>query len=69
MASWTRPGCPDPRRDEERGHWREWAYARPYRTSNQRTKRLVPWLRYYNHQRPHSALRGLPPQSRIRSSP
>jgi len=45
---------------------REWAYARPYRTSNQRTKRLAPWLRYYNHQRPHSALRGLPPQSRIR---
>jgi transposase InsO family protein len=46
---------------------REWAYARPYRTSNQRTKRLVPWLRYYNRQRPHSALRGLPPHSRIRS--
>jgi transposase InsO family protein len=47
---------------------REWAYARPYRTSNQRTKRLAPWLRYYNRQRPHSALRGLPPHSRIRSS-
>jgi transposase InsO family protein len=47
---------------------REWAYARPYRTSNQRTKRLTPWLRYYNRQRPHSALRGLPPQSRIRRS-
>ena len=46
---------------------REWAYTRPYRTSNQRTKRLVPWLRYYNRQRPHSALRGLPPHSRIRS--
>jgi transposase InsO family protein len=46
---------------------REWAYARPYRTSNQRMKRLAPWLRYYNRQRPHSALRGLPPHSRIRS--
>ena len=45
---------------------REWAYARPYRTSNQRTKHLAPWLSYYNRQRPHSALRGLPPQSRIR---
>jgi transposase InsO family protein len=45
---------------------REWAYARPYRTSNQRAKRLEPWLRYYNRQRPHSALNGLPPQSRIR---
>ena len=47
---------------------REWAYARSYRTSNQRARRLVPWLRYYNRERPHSALRGLPPQSRIRSS-
>ena len=47
---------------------REWAYARPYRTSNQRAKRLAPWLRYYNRQRPHSALRGLPPHSRIRST-
>ena len=45
---------------------REWAYVRPYRSSNQRAKRLTPWLRYYNRQRPHSALRGLPPQSRIR---
>jgi transposase InsO family protein len=47
---------------------RQWAYARPYRTSNQRVRRLAPWLRYYNHQRPHSALGGLPPHSRIRSS-
>ena len=45
---------------------REWAYARPYRTAHQRFQRLAPWLRYYNHQRPHSALKGLPPQSRIR---
>jgi transposase InsO family protein len=45
---------------------REWAYARSYRTSNQRAKRLEPWLRYYNRQRPHSALNGLPPHSRIR---
>jgi transposase InsO family protein len=45
---------------------REWAYRRPYRTSNQRTKQLDPWLRYYNHQRPHGALAGLPPTSRIR---
>jgi transposase InsO family protein len=47
---------------------REWGYARPYRTSRQRTRRLEPWLRYYNRLRPHSALRGLPPQSRIRRS-
>jgi transposase InsO family protein len=47
---------------------REWAYARPYRTSNQRARRLEPWLRYYNRMRPHSALNGLAPQSRIRRS-
>ena len=47
---------------------REWGYARPYRTSRQRARKLDPWLRYYNRQRPHSALRGLPPQSRIRRS-
>lgn len=47
---------------------REWGYARPYRTSRQRTRKLDPWLRYYNRLRPHSALRGLPPQSRIRRS-
>jgi transposase InsO family protein len=45
---------------------REWAYQRPYRTSNQRTQRLPGWLRYYNRQRPHSALGGLAPHSRIR---
>ena len=47
---------------------REWAYSRPYRTSNQRTKQLAPWLRYYNQHRPHGALAGLPPKSRIRRS-
>lgn len=47
---------------------REWAYRRPYRTSNQRRKHLEPWLRYYNRQRPHGALAGQPPQSRIRRS-
>jgi transposase InsO family protein len=47
---------------------REWAYKRPYRTSNQRRKQLSPWLRYYNRERPHSALKGHPPLERIRSS-
>jgi transposase InsO family protein len=47
---------------------REGAYARPYRTSNQRAKGLAAWLRYYNRQRPHSALGGFPTHSRIRSS-
>jgi transposase InsO family protein len=43
-----------------------WAYKRPYRTSNQRTKALPKWLRYYNEQRPHRALGMLPPKARIR---
>lgn len=47
---------------------REWAYARPYRTSNQRTKALTPWLRYYNAERFHTAIGYQPPISRIRSS-
>jgi len=47
---------------------REWAYRRPYRTSNQRTRQLGPWLRYYNEQRPHGALGALPPATRIRRS-
>jgi transposase InsO family protein len=45
---------------------REWAYARAYRTSNQRAKALPKWLRSYNEQRPHSALKGQPPMSRLR---
>jgi len=48
---------------------REWAYARPYRSSRIRTRALKVWLRYYNHQRPHGSLDGNPPISRIREKP
>jgi transposase InsO family protein len=47
---------------------REWAYARPYRTSNQRTRRLPAWLDYYNCRRPHTALGYRAPISRLRSA-
>lgn len=47
---------------------REWAYHRPYRTSNQRCRRLQPWLEHYNHRRPHTALGYRAPMSRIRRS-
>ncbi|KAB2365053.1 transposase, partial [Actinomadura montaniterrae] len=30
-----------------------------------RTHRLTPWLNYYNTQRPHTALDGHPPISRL----
>lgn len=44
---------------------REWAYARPYHHSWLRVRALRPWLRYYNHRRPHGALDGKPPVSRL----
>ena len=44
---------------------REWAYATPFTSSDQRTKAMHPWLRDYNTNRPHSALGGKPPISRI----
>ena len=43
-----------------------WAYKRAYRTSNQRTKALPAWLRYYNHERPHRALGMISPTTKIR---
>jgi transposase InsO family protein len=35
---------------------REWAYRVPYRSSARRTAALGPYLRFYNHQRPHASL-------------
>jgi transposase InsO family protein len=35
---------------------REWAYRTPYRSSTRRTAALRPYLRFYNHQRPHTSL-------------
>ncbi len=35
---------------------REWAYRFPYRSSARRTAALRPYLRFYNHQRPHASL-------------
>ena len=35
---------------------REWAYRRPFLSSAQRTAALAPYVRYYNHQRPHASL-------------
>jgi transposase InsO family protein len=46
---------------------REWAYARPYRSSANRAAQLPRWLTHYNHNRPHGSLGHLPPISRIRS--
>jgi transposase InsO family protein len=44
---------------------REWAYAVRYETSQHRNIALTPWIEYYNHRRPHSALGHKPPASRL----
>lgn len=35
---------------------REWAYQRAYVSSARRTAALTPYVRFYNHQRPHASL-------------
>jgi len=44
---------------------REWAYERAYPSSLERRRALLPWLEYYNCQRPHSALGHKTPVSQI----
>ncbi len=43
----------------------EWAYARPYRTEADRRAAFDTWLHIYNHHRGHTALKRLPPASRV----
>jgi transposase InsO family protein len=43
----------------------EWAYAHRWENSQQRTKALRSFVRYYNRRRPHSSLGDRPPISRI----
>jgi transposase InsO family protein len=44
---------------------REWAYANAFHSSAQRALAMPAWLYRYNSSRPHSALGGKPPISRI----
>lgn len=44
---------------------REWAYARAYSTSDERTDELPRWLHRYNWHRPHSGIGSKPPISRL----
>ena len=44
---------------------REWAYARAYNTSIERTAELPRWLHRYNWHRPHSSIGAMPPISRL----
>ncbi|MBO8190105.1 IS481 family transposase, partial [Streptomyces spirodelae] len=43
----------------------EWAYARPYRSEQERRDAFPDWLHTYNHHRGHTALKGQPPASRV----
>jgi transposase InsO family protein len=44
---------------------REWAYARAYNTSDERTAELPRWLHRYNWHRPHGSIGAQPPISRL----
>lgn len=64
----TRPYTPKTNGKAERfvqTSLREWAYAKPYESSEQREAALQPFIHRYNWHRPHSALSHQPPMSRI----
>jgi len=44
---------------------REWIYASPFESSHHRTAAMPAWLCDYNSKRPHSALGGNPPITRL----
>lgn len=44
---------------------REWAYARAYNSSDERTAELSQWLHRYNWHRPHGGIGSKPPISRL----
>jgi len=44
---------------------REWAYAKPYASSQQRSDARAPWIDDYNLSRPHAGIAGLTPWQRV----
>ncbi|MBP7372908.1 MAG: IS481 family transposase [Opitutaceae bacterium] len=64
----TRPYTPKTNGKAERfiqSALREWAYARTYQHSAERTAALPLWLQRYNWRRPHRSLQRKPPISRL----
>jgi transposase InsO family protein len=64
----TRPYTPKTNGKAERfiqTSLREWAYARAYNSSYERTAELLHWLHRYNWHRPHGSLGSKPPISRL----
>ncbi len=43
----------------------EWAYVRLYTSNSQRLRALHRWMAFYNRRRPHTALGGRPPITRL----
>jgi transposase InsO family protein len=69
--SFTRPYTPRTNGKAERFIQtlkRRWAYRYAYRTSAMRSASLRPWLRHYNHERPHRALGMKAPMARLRAA-
>lgn len=67
-AKKTRPYRPQTNGKIERLHRTMsdgWAYKKLYRSEDTRRAALTGWLHQYNHHRPHSALGGLPPITRL----
>ena len=65
----TRPYTPKTNGKAERfiqTSLREWAYARAYRTSEERADELPGWMHRYNWHRPHGSIGSKPPISRLR---
>jgi transposase InsO family protein len=47
---------------------REWAYRSPYRSSARRVAALRPFVRFYNHRRPHTSLGRRSPWTRFQEA-
>ena len=64
----TRPYTPKTNGKAERfiqTAFHEWAYARAYENSDQRSAELLSWLHRYNWHRPHGSLKANTPISRL----
>lgn len=71
VTKYTRPYRPQTNGKAERviqTLLREWAYQRPYASNDQRLTALTAFVEEYNTRRPHTALGGRPPISRLPAS-